>query len=105
MQQASRFNLHSICIIVIIAPSRFRAFHLKCPAFCVYFELEKMRPRCALLSVKWNSDDSDGNQHPVLGKANVVCLPICDLVRALRRAHDKDIPVSRFECVSGLSLK
>ena len=29
-------------------------FSLKCPAYFAYFEFEK----CALLSVKWNSDDS-----------------------------------------------
>ena len=44
-----------------LASSRFPAFDFKCPAFFAYFELEKMRSRCALLSVKWNSDDSATN--------------------------------------------
>ena len=33
-----------------------RVFFLKCPAFLVYFELEKIA-LCTLLSVKWNPDD------------------------------------------------
>ena len=40
-----------------LAPSRFPAFHLKCPAFFAYFDLKKCA-LCALHSVKWNSDNS-----------------------------------------------
>ena len=36
---------------------------LKMSHFFAYFELEKMRSRCALFSVKWNSDDSATSFH------------------------------------------
>ena len=38
--------------------SRFPAFHLKCPAFFLRISSWKKCALCALLSVKWNSDDS-----------------------------------------------
>ena len=42
-----------------------------------------------------------GNQLSVLGKAN----SLCNLAKsALHRARYNDTPVSRFECVSGLSV-
>ena len=50
---------HWICtfyqmVAITRIQSGFPAFHLKCPVFFAYFELEK----CALLSVKRNSDHS-----------------------------------------------
>ena len=33
-------------LTLFFAPSRFPAFHLKCPAFLAYFELEKMHSMC-----------------------------------------------------------
>ena len=41
-----------------LAPSRFPAFHIKCPAFFLVFPVGKKCNLCALVSVKWNSDDS-----------------------------------------------
>ena len=72
-----------------LAPSRFPAFHLKCPAFLAYFELEKMHSmRSFQRQVELRRL---GNQLPVLGKANSLfklvkccvfsCLLSCDLVR------------------------
>ena len=57
--------------IRFLAPSRFPAFHLKCPAVLAYFELEKMRSmHFAQRKVELRRL---GNQLPVLGKANSLC--------------------------------
>ena len=48
-----------------LAPSRFHAFHLKCPAFFAYFEFGKMRSAQPQVEIR-----RLGNQLPVLGKAN-----------------------------------
>ena len=65
-----------------LAPSRFTAFHLKCPPLFFYFELEKMRStHSAQREVELRRL---GNQLPVLGKAIIrsakwlcVFLPVC----------------------------
>ena len=54
-----------------LAPSRFPAFHLKCPAYFAYFELEKMRSmRSAQRQVELRRL---GNQLSVHGKAHLLC--------------------------------
>ena len=67
-------------IKLFLAPSRFPAFHLKCPAFvCAYFQLEKIRSARRQVELGLLS-----NQLPVLGNANSLCnivkccvLPVC----------------------------
>ena len=59
---------------------RLPAFHLKCPVFLRISSWKKCA-LCALLSVKWNSEEI-GNQLPVLGKANSLCNVFCLFVRA-----------------------
>ena len=62
-------------LMLFLAPSRFPAFHLKCPAFFAYFQLEKMRSmRSAQCQVELRRL---GNQLPVLGKANSLCKIVC----------------------------
>ena len=60
-----------------LAPSRFPAFYLKCPAYFAYFELEKMHSmRSAQCRVELKRL---GNQLHVLGKANSLCKIVCVL--------------------------
>ena len=73
-----------------IAPSRFPVFHLKCPAFLAYLELEKVYPmrsfQCQVELRRF------GNQLPVLGKANslfklVKCCVFCMFVKLRLSPH------------------
>ena len=112
-------NLHSIGVniaafgrkITLFCAIPLSRFSLKMSRFFfAYFELEKMRSmRSAQRQVELRRL---GNQLTVLGKANslgkivnknVDCFAAATLF-VPRRAPDNDIPVSRFECVSGLSV-
>ena len=80
-------------------PSRFPAFHLKCPAFLANFELEKMRPiRSFQRQVELRRL---GNQLPMLGKANshcttVKCFVFCLFIKLrLSGCVDLGIKISR----------
>ena len=73
-----------------LAPSRFSAFHLKCPAFLAYFELEKMHSmRSFQRQVELRRLC---NQFPVLGKANslfklVKCCVFCLFLKLRLSPH------------------
>ena len=64
-------------------------FSLKMSRFFVAnFELEQCA-LCALLSVKWNSEDSAINQLPVLCKANSLCDVGNDIVTTYKQGHQR----------------
>ena len=73
-----------------LVPSRFPAFHLKCPAFLAYFELEKMHyMRSFQRQVELRRL---GNQLLVFGKANslfklVECCVFCLFVKLRLSPH------------------
>ena len=64
---------------------------LKCLAFALYFELEKMHSMCS--AQRQVELRRLGNQLPVLGKANSLCkIVVCFGLFVPRRARVKDIP-------------
>ena len=82
----------------LLAPSRFPAFHLKCPTYFAYFELEKMRSmRSAQRQVELRRP---GNQLPVLGKANSLCKIVKWCVFCLFRLRTSVGTIHRYIDVS-----
>ena len=60
--------MFEVMLVYTTRAPRFPAFHLKCPVFFAYFDLEKMRSSQRQVVLR-----RLGNQLPVLGKANSVC--------------------------------
>ena len=77
---------------LFLTPFRFLAFHLICPAFLAFLELEKMRSmRSAQRQVELRRL---GNQLQVLGKANSLCKVVKCCVFCLRLSSGRVGPES-----------